>query len=91
MAVEVIVLKEMFLYVNINRNELDVVFGKPIHVLLLADKKLVLDMTSRGTRTLEKRAMLDIVAGREVFRNQLMSDIGLVRIEYTITDDLKNK
>ena len=46
---------------------------------ILTDSKSLLDVISKGSRTSEKRMMLDIAAAREGFRDKVISDIGFMR------------
>ena len=49
----------------------------PVH--LLTDLKSLFDITSKGSRTNEKRIMLEIHASRESYKAKEISNIGFVR------------
>ena len=58
----------------------------PMH--LLTDSKSLFDIISKGTRTSEKRIMLDIHAAREGYRTREISNIGFVRSSSNLADGL---
>ena len=62
--------------------------GVRIPVKLFTDNKSLFDVISKGTRTSEKRLMLDIAAAREGFSTRAISDIGLVRSDLNLADGL---
>ncbi len=49
---------------------------KSIPVKLYTDRRSLFDAISKGSRTSERRLMLDIAAAREGFREKAISDIG---------------
>lgn len=88
MAGEVIAFADMSdAAVTINK-ELSRILGKPIPLQLLTDSKCLFDVISKGSKTSEKRLMLDIAVAREQFRVADVSDIGLVRSEDNLADGL---
>lgn len=65
--------------------------GLLVHLLplqQLTDSKCLFEVISNGSRTSEKRLMLDIAAAREQFRTSEISDIGLVQSAYNLADGL---
>ena len=54
----------------------------------LTDSKSLFDIISKGSRTNEKRLMLDVYAARQVYKEQDISNIGFVRSNHYITDGL---
>lgn len=86
MAAEVIAFSDMFDVAGSLSMDLKSVLGRSIHVQLLTDSKCLFDVISKGSRTSEKRVMLDIAAAKEGFKDRLISDIGLVRSKENIAD-----
>ena len=60
-----------------------------IPVKLCTDNNSLFDVISKGSRTSEKRLMIDIAAARKGFTKHEISDIGFVRPEQNIADGLK--
>lgn len=60
--------------------EIGMILSKNIAGQLLNDRKALLDVVSKGSKTSEKRMMLDIAARREGFKSKTISGIGFVRI-----------
>ena len=58
----------------------------PMH--LLTDSKSLFNTISKGTRTSEKRIMLDIHAAREGYKKREISNIGFVRSSANLADGL---
>lgn len=88
MSGEVIAFSDMFDLAIAIPLELSTMMGKSVPLQLLTDSKSLFDVISKGSRTSEKRSMLDIAAAREGFRDRLISDIGLVRSGNNIADGL---
>lgn len=89
---EMIVFCNMFDAALALRNELKFLHpGSEISLNLLTDSKTMFDVIFKGTRTCEKRLMLDIAGARERFRNRDISDIGLIRSEHNLEDSLTKK
>lgn len=88
MAGEVIAFADMSdAAVTINK-ELSSILGHIVPLQLLTDSKCLFDVISKGSRTSEKRLMLDIAVAREQFRVSDVSDIGLVRSASNLADGL---
>ena len=77
MAGEVIAFGDLIDVSTTLANELELVFSRKIPVQLFTDSKSLFDVISRGSRTSEKRVMLDIAAAREGVKDRTISDIGL--------------
>ena len=60
--------------------------GVPMH--LLTNSKSVFDIISKGSRTSERRIMLEIHATRQSYQSQEISNIGFVRSNDNFADDL---
>ena len=58
----------------------------PMH--LLTDSKSLFDIISKGSRTNEKRIMVDIYSARQSYQAREISNIGFVRSENNIADGL---
>ena len=61
----------------------------PMH--LLTDSKSLFDIISKGSRSSEKRIMLDIRAAREAYQAREISNIGFVRSSDNLGDCLTKK
>lgn len=88
MSSEVIAFSDMFDIAVALSEELSTVVKQRVPVQLLTDSKSLFDVISKGSRTSEKRTMLDIAAAREGFRDKIISDIGFVRSGNNIADGL---
>jgi len=60
-------------------------------VQLLTDSLCLFDIISKGSRTTEKRTMIDIAAAREMYKSREVSDIGHVKSEENLADGLTKK
>ena len=88
MAGEVIAFSDLFDVSAVLAAELQALAGVKVPVQLLTYSKSLFDVISKGSRTSEKRMMLDIAAAREGFRDKVISDIGFVRSASNIADGL---
>lgn len=88
MAGEVIAFSDLFDVSASLASELGQVYGRKIPVHLFTDSKSMFDVISKGSRTSEKRTMLDIAAAREGFADKTISDIGFVRSSENLADGL---
>ncbi len=79
MGGEVIAFSDLFDRVSTLAAEIGTIYGRRIPVQLFTDSKSLFDVISKGSRTSEKRMMLDIAAAREGFPDKVISDIGLFR------------
>ena len=64
---------------------------KFIPVQLYTNRKSLFNVISKGTRTAEKRLMMDFAVAKEGFRNKEISDIGFVRSNDNVADGLTKK
>lgn len=89
MGAEMIVFCDMFDAALALQNEPQVLHpGNEMSLSLLTDSKTLFDILSKGTRTSEKRPMLDMARAREGFRNKEINDIGLIQSENNFVDSL---
>lgn len=58
----------------------------PMH--FMTDSKLLFDIVSKGSRTNEKRVMIDVHNARRVYQYHEISNIVFVRSEHNIADGL---
>lgn len=79
MGGEVIVFNDLFDISATLSAELGDIFQLHIPVQLLTDSNCLFEVISKGSRTSEKRTMLDIAAAGERFRDKVVSEIGCVR------------
>ena len=86
MSGEVIAFSDLFDVAISFAEELGNILSKKIPVQLLTDSKALFDVVSKGSRTSEKRMMLDIAAAREGFKSKAISDIGFVRSSQNVAD-----
>eukprot|EP00171_Calliarthron_tuberculosum_P004814 IDg4814t1 len=77
MAGEVIAFSGLFDTSMTLNAELRVTLQRETPIQLLTDSKSLFEVISKGTRTSEKRTMLEIAAAREEFRDKLIDEIGL--------------
>lgn len=88
MSAEVIAFSDMSDTAITLGQEIEILVNQKVPVQLLTDSKSLFDVISKGTRTSEKRTMLDIAASREAFRDKIISDIGFVRSNKNVADGL---
>ena len=88
MTGQVIAFSDLFDVAAILSAELEALLSTKVPVQLLADSKSLFDVISKGSRTSEKRMMLEIAAAREGFRDKVISDIGFVRSSLNTADGL---
>ena len=88
MSGEVIAFSDLFDAAVTLSQKLRLLLHKDVPVQLLTDSKSLFDVVSKGSRTSERRMMLDIAAAREGFRNKVISDIGFVRSSKNVADGL---
>lgn len=88
MPSEVIPFSDMFYASYTLTGELSTSTQHQLPLRLLTDNKSLFDSISKGSRTSEKRLMLDTAAAREGYRISAVSDIGLVPSEGNLADGL---
>ena len=69
-------------------DDLSTILSRLIPVHMMTDSKCLFDVISKGSRTSEKRTMIDIAAARNAFKEEVISDIGLFRSADNIADGL---
>ncbi len=87
-SAEVIAARDFFDDAFALRSQLDHAIGRSVPMNLLTDSKSLFAIISKGSRTSEKRIMLDIQAAREAYQAKEISDIGLVRSSDKISDGI---
>ena len=65
-------------------DQIEQALGQPVPMHLLTDSKSLLDIISKGSRTSQKRIMLDIYATRQAYNSNEISNIGFVRSSYKL-------
>ena len=88
LSAEVIAFANLFDYAFSIRSQIEQALRRGVPMHLLTDSKSLFDIISKGSRTSEKRIMLDIHATREAYRHQEISNIGFVRSQYNLADGL---
>lgn len=88
MAGEMIAYSDLFDVAATLSTELSRVLSKRISVQLVTGSKSLFDVISKGSKTSEKRTMLDIAATKEVFHDLVILDIGFIRSNKKIPDGL---
>lgn len=91
MSGEVIAFSDMFDYAIAISKDIAKLLGRTIPIQLLTDSKSLFDVISKGSRTSEKRMMLDIAAAREGFRDKIISGIGFIRSSTNVADGLTKR
>ena len=67
---------------------MEFVLRQPILVHILTDSKSVFENISKGSRTSEKRIMLDIYAARQAYKTLEISNKDFVRSSHSLADGL---
>ena len=88
LSAEVIAFADLFDDSFAIRSQIEHALGRPIAIHLLTDSKSLFDIISKGSRTSEKRIMLDIHATRAAYQAEEISNIGFVRSNDNIADGL---
>ena len=70
------------------RSQIEHALRRCLALHLLTDSISLFDIISKGSRTREKRIMLDTYATRESYENQETSNIGFVRSNHNLADGL---
>ena len=70
------------------RSQLEEITKRAVPMLLLTNSKPLFEIISKGSRTSEKRIMLDILAARESHKLKEISNIGFVRSSSNLADVL---
>ena len=88
MAGEVISFADLFDTASAIASDLNLVLQADVKIQLLTDRKSLFDVISKGSRTSQKRTMIEIASAREGFRDRVISDIGFVRSQHNLADAL---
>ena len=88
LSAEVIAFADLFDDAFALSSQIEQALQRAVPMLLLTDSKSLLDIIRKGSRTSEKRIMLDIHASRESYKNHEMSNIVFVRSSDNIVDGL---
>ena len=70
------------------REQLIRVLRTRLPIKMLTDSKTLFDVVTRGTLTTERRLVIDLMAVRESYARGDVSDIGHVRSEHNLADEL---
>lgn len=85
---EVIAFADVFDDAYALRSQLEQIMQRAVPLQLLTDSKSLFDIISKGSRTSEKRIMLDIHAARQAYKSREISIIGSVRSSDNMADVL---
>ena len=88
LSAEVIAFADLFDDAMAIRSQMEHALQQPVPMHLMTDSKSLFDIISKGSRTSEKRVMLDIHATRQAYQRQEISNIGFVRSEHNLADGL---
>lgn len=91
LSAEVIVFADLFDDAYALRSQMEQVTSSAIPMHLLTDSKSLFDIISKGSRTSEKRIMLDIHSAREAYQAREISNIGYVRSCDNLADGFTKK
>ena len=88
LSAEVIAFADLFDDAYALRSQAEQALKRSIPMHLLTDSKSLFDMISKGSRSSEKRIMLDIHAARQAYQAKEISNIGFVRSSDNLADGL---
>ena len=88
LSAEVIAFADLFDDALAIRSQLEHALQDTVPMHLLTDSKSLFDVISKGSRTSEKRIMLDIHATKQAYQSREISNIGFVRSENNLADGL---
>ena len=88
LSAEVIVLPDLFDDALALKSQIEHALQHTVPVHLLTDSKSLFNIISKGSRTSEKRIMLDVHATREGYKSKETSNIGFVRSSENPADGL---
>ena len=88
LSAEVIAFADLFDDAFTIRKQLEHALQRSVHMHLLTDSKCLFDIIGKGSRTNEKRLMLDISVTRQAYNADQISNIGFVRSNYNLADGL---
>ena len=70
------------------REQLRAIFARRIPLKIFMDSKTLFDVLTRGTLTTERRLVIDLMVAREAYERGEISDVGHVRSEHNLEDEL---
>ena len=79
LSAEVIAFADLFDDAYALRSQIEQANGRAVPMHLMTDSKSLFDIISKGSRTSEKRVMLDIHSARQAYQAREISNIGFVR------------
>ena len=85
---EVYALADSFDRAFMLRHDLQTIYNRSIPLQILTDSLQMFDVISKASSTTERRLIIDIVAAREAYNRQEISNVGLVLSEHNIADGL---
>ena len=85
-SAEVISFADLFDEALVIKNAIEMAISNSVQLHLLTDSKILFDIISKGSRTYEKRKMLDVYAARQAYKEQDISNIGFVRSKQNMAD-----
>ena len=88
LAAEVIAFANMFDESFAIKDTIEVAIANSVQLHLLTDSKSFFDTISKGNRTNEKRLMLDVYVARQGYKEQDIGNIGFLRSNNNIADEL---
>ena len=83
---EVIAFTDLFDDAMAIRSQIEHALQEPVPMNLMTNLKSFFDIISKGSRTSEERAMLEILATRQAYQRQKISNIGFLRSEDNLAD-----
>lgn len=88
LSAEVIALEDLFDDASAIRSQLEQATCRELPIHLMANSKSLFDITSEGSRTNEKRIMIDIYNARQAYQAHEISNIGFALSENNIAEGL---
>ena len=88
LAAKVIAFADLFDEAFAIKDTIDTAIANSVQLHLITDSKSLFDIISKGSRTNEKRLILDVYAARQAYKEQHISNIGFVRSNHNIADGL---
>jgi hypothetical protein len=70
------------------RHDLSGMIGTDLPILMMTDSRALFDTITRARSITERRFMVDIAAAREAYKEQTISNIGLLRSEFSPAEAL---
>lgn len=70
------------------RRQIEIILDQDVPLLMLTDSKCLFDVLTSNKNTTEGRLMLDIFAARQAYSRREIDNIGLIKSEVNLADDL---